>query len=251
MRAFLQALSLLTRLPLRVTWNEHTPPGRMMAWYPAVGLVLGVLLALATAILSHGPQTASAPLLGPALVLTLWVGLTGALHLDGWADYCDAMFVHATPEKRLQIMADPRLGSFGATGLVVLLLLKLAALQGVMQLLARRPEWFVLLIATPVVARAVIVWVCWSFPLAKPDGMAAHFQRGLTRRDLLMALGTALLAAACGGWRGLACLAVAVLTATLISRVAVRQIGGITGDVLGATVEAVETSVLVACCLAG
>ena len=219
-----------------------------MAWYPAVGLVLGLLLALLAAAVNYGAQVLIAPLLGPALVLALWAGLTGALHLDGWSDFCDAMFVHASPEKRLQIMADPRLGSFGATGLVILLLIKLAALQGVMQILTQRPGLFPLLIATPVLARAAIVWSSWTFPLAKPDGMAAHFKKGLTRRDLLVALTIAILSAACGGWRGLVCMAVAAITAVLIGRVAIRKIGGITGDVLGATVEAVETAVLVACC---
>ena len=224
--------------------------GRMMAWYPIVGLVLGLLLALPAAAFCYVLPTTLAPLLGPVIVLAVWVGLTGALHLDGWADFCDAMFVHATPEKRLQIMADPRLGSFGATGLVVLLLLKLAALQGVIQLLAQRPTWLPLLLVAPVLARGAIVWVCWTFPLAKPDGMAAHFKKGLTRRDLLAAVATAAVVAACAGWRGLVGMVLAGLTAGLLGRLAVRKIGGITGDVLGATVEAVETVVLVACCFA-
>lgn len=250
MQNFLKAISLLTRLPVRVTWDDTTPPGRMMAWYPVVGLVLGLLLALPVAAFGYGLPAPAVPLLGPAIVLAIWVGLTGALHLDGWADFCDAMFVHASREKRLQIMADPRLGSFGATGLVVLLLLKLAALQGIMQMLAQRPTLFPLLIGAPVLARTAIVWVCWTFPLAKPDGMAAHFKQGLARRDLILALATAALVAACAGWRGLVCIGLAVLTAGLLGRLAVRKIGGITGDVLGATVEAVETVVLVACCLA-
>jgi len=250
MQNFLKAISLLTRLPVRVTWDETTPPGRMMVWYPAVGLALGLLLALPAAVFCYGSQAAMAPLLGPAVVLAVWAGLTGALHLDGWADFCDAMFVHASPKKRLQIMADPRLGSFGGTGLVVLLLLKLAALQGLMQMLTQRPTLFPLLIATPVLARTAIVWVSWTFPLAKPDGMAAHFKKGQTRRDLFVALAAAILVAACGGWRGLMCIPLAALTACLIGRLAVRKIGGITGDVLGATVEAVETVVLAACCIA-
>jgi len=188
MQNFLKALSLLTRLPVRVTWDETTPPGRMMAWYPVVGLVLGLLLALLAAAINYGSQVIIAPFLGPALVLAVWAGLTGALHLDGWADFCDAMFVHASPEKRLQIMDDPRLGSFGATGLAVLLLVKLAALQGVLRMLTLRPILIPLLIVAPVLARTAIVWVSWSFPLAKSDGMAAHFKKGLTRRDLFAAL---------------------------------------------------------------
>jgi len=248
MQNFLKALSLLTRLPVRVTWDETTPPGRMMAWYPVVGLVLGLLLALLAAAINYGSQVIIAPFLGPALVLAVWAGLTGALHLDGWADFCDAMFVHASPEKRLQIMDDPRLGSFGATGLAVLLLVKLAALQGVLRMLTLRPILIPLLIVAPVLARTAIVWVSWSFPLAKSDGMAAHFKKGLTRRDLFAALATALVVSVCCGWRGAVCIIVAAFTACLIGRVAVRKIGGITGDVLGATVEVVETMVLVACC---
>jgi adenosylcobinamide-GDP ribazoletransferase len=245
MRTFLQALSLLTRLPVRVTWDDAPPPGRMMAWYPVVGLVIGLLLMLPVAAFRFGPLTGTALLLGAALTLTAWAALTGALHLDGWSDYCDAMFVHATPEKRLQIMADPRLGSFGSAGLTLLLLVKGAALHAVMTGITRAHwEGLILLGATPVLARAMIVLACRRFPLAKPDGMAAYFQRGLTRRDTATALGLAVLAAAGGGWCGLVCLGVAVLTAALVGHLAVRRIGGITGDVLGATVEAVETAVL-------
>ena len=73
MQNLLRALSLLTRIPVRVTWDETTPPGRMMAWYPAVGLVLGLLLALPVALFCCVLPTAMAPLLGPAIVLAVWV----------------------------------------------------------------------------------------------------------------------------------------------------------------------------------
>ncbi len=86
MQAFLIALQFLTRLPVPAG-GEYSPErvGRSLAWYPLVGLLIGLLLWLADWLLPG-----QAPLLTAAVLLTLWVGLTGALHLDGLADSADA-----------------------------------------------------------------------------------------------------------------------------------------------------------------
>ena len=90
---------------------------------------MGVLLLLA--------QAAAARLLGPAvaavLVVALWAVLTGGLHLDGLADCCDGLLVSAPHERRLEIMRDPRVGSFAVIGLVLALLLKTAAVFALAQ----------------------------------------------------------------------------------------------------------------------
>ncbi|NCA91441.1 MAG: adenosylcobinamide-GDP ribazoletransferase, partial [Gammaproteobacteria bacterium] len=92
MRPFLIALQFLTRLPVRLTGELSAADlGRSLLYYPLVGLLLGGLLVAGGWLLAGGGLlTGVAPVLAAALVLSLWVGLTGALHLDGLADMIDA-----------------------------------------------------------------------------------------------------------------------------------------------------------------
>lgn len=242
---FLRAVGLLTVLPVRPRWDERTAPGRAMAFYPLAGALIGGLLAGLAYLLARAGSLAAAPLLPAALVLAAWAGLTGALHLDGWADCCDALFVPASRERRLEILHDPCLGSFGGVGLAILLLAKVAAIQGVLA----SASGLLILIAVPVMARWALVVAARCTPLARPDGMAAHFRQGLGWREVIIATVTAALATGLVGWRGLV-LVVAVAAATLVmSRLAVARLGGLTGDVYGAIVELAETAALVAACL--
>jgi adenosylcobinamide-GDP ribazoletransferase len=242
---FLRAIGLLTVLPMRSRWDECTVPGRAMAFYPLTGALIGGVLAGLALLLWLSRLPAVAPLLPAALVLAAWIGITGGLHLDGWADCCDALFVPVSRERRLEILHDPRLGSFGGIGLATLLLVKLAAIQGVLASPWRLPVLFVV----PVLARWAMVIAARAFPLARPDGMAAHFRQGLGRRELIIATITAALATALIGWRGLALVAAGVAAMLAVSRLAVTRVGGMTGDVYGAIIEAAETAALVAACL--
>jgi len=233
------AFSLLTILPIPFGWlDAKRTPARAMAAYPFVGLVLGVLLMLAYWVF----QAILPPLVSAALIVVTWAVLTGGLHLDGWADCCDALPATVTRERRLEILKDPRLGSFGGIGLVLLLMLKLAAV-------ASLPHGSAALILAPTLGRWAIVNVAAVFPLARPDGMAAHFRAGLSRRELTwVALTTALVCGA-AGWGGLAAFMEAAVAALVLGRWATSRIGGVTGDVYGAACELVECLVLVLGCL--
>ena len=229
------AFSLLTILPIPFGWlDAKRTPARAMAAYPFVGLVLGVLLMLAYWV----SQAILPPLVSAALIVVTWAVLTGGLHLDGWADCCDALPATATRERRLEILQDPRLGSFGSIGLALLLMCKFAAV-------ASLPRVGVALILAPTLGRWAIVNVAAAFPLARPDGMAAHFRAGLGRRELAWVTLTA--AAICGlaGWMGLLAFVAAALAALAFGRWATSRLGGVTGDVYGATCEWVEMVVLV------
>ena len=247
---FLRALSLLTTLPLRPRWDEATVPGRAMAFYPLVGVLIGGVLAGLAYLLSLSRLPAAALLLPAALILAAWAGITGGLHLDGWADCCDALFVPVSRERRLEILHDPRLGSFGGIGLAVLLVVKLAAIQGVMA----SPARLSVLVIVPAVARWALVIAARAFPLARPDGMAARFRQGLGAREVSIATVTVVLVAGLAtvlvGWRGLVPLVAAPLAMLIMARLAVARLGGLTGDVYGAIVELAETAALVAVCLA-
>jgi adenosylcobinamide-GDP ribazoletransferase len=232
MKHLRQALGFMTALPVRLP-DEYLPGdlGRSAAWFGVVGLLLGgLLLAAWTGAGLIFPRAVSA-----VLVLALWAGLTGGLHLDGWADCCDGLLHASNPSRRLEIMKDPRLGSFGAAGLVLLLLAKFAALS------ALTAPWALLL--APVCGRWLLM-LGGFYHTARPGGLGADFQLGfrpwMFALNGLLALGLAIY----GGWIGLASLAAAGLAGWGFNRLAVRQLGGVTGDVLGATVELVETVVL-------
>jgi adenosylcobinamide-GDP ribazoletransferase len=244
MNDFLRAIGLLTILPVRVPTDDAAPPGRAMAFYPLVGALIGALLAGMAWLAARSGLAEAAPLLPAALLLAAWAGLTGALHLDGWADCCDALFVPVSRERRLEIMKDPRLGGFGAAGLILLLLVKLAALDGAL----RSPHAFPALIAIPALARWAAVIAAKAYPSARPGGMGDYFRRGLGGRELVIATGLAALAAGPLLWGGLILWAAAGLALLAMARLARSRLGGLTGDVYGAIIELAETAALVALC---
>jgi adenosylcobinamide-GDP ribazoletransferase len=254
----LRALSLLSTLPVRPSWDEQQAPGRVMAAYPLAGAVIGLALAVLAWLMGTLDVARVAPLLPAALMTTAWAGLTGALHLDGWADCCDGLFVPVARERRLEIMKDPRLGSFGGVGLACLLIVKLAAIQGVLAIGTGAGEqgWAMLRtllpwLAIPALARWAAVVTAWAFPPAKPEGMAAYFRRGLGRRELLIATATVLPFVVALGLGGLPLWLAAALTLWGMARLAMARLGGLTGDVYGGTIELAETAMLLALCLWG
>jgi adenosylcobinamide-GDP ribazoletransferase len=255
---FLRALSLLTRLPVRARWDDAVLPGRALAAYPLVGAVIGALLIglgwLLTAgwigEVTGGSAPGLSPLLAAALILAAWAAITGMLHLDGWADCCDALIAPLSRERRLEVLKDPRLGSFGGAGLILLLLVKLAATAELLASTAdNRFTALLPFLLAPVLGRWAIVIAAAAFPLARRDGMGASFTRGLDRREIVIATLTAAVACLAAGWIGLALWAAATLILFALARLATARLGGLTGDVYGAIIELAETVVLVAAAL--
>ena len=230
------ALRYLTIAPLPAGPHvEPTTLGRAAAWFPVIGLALGLTVAA-------GEWAASAvfpPLLDALLAVTLWKLLTGGLHLDGLADCFDGL-VGRDAGDRLRIMRDSRIGAFGAIGLILFLLLEVAAVSE----LPAGTRWRALF-AAPALARALPPLVAWIFPAATPLGQGAMFRSGLTPVRVALAL-------ALGGAVTLAALGLAGVVAGVIAGSAgvglgwffTRQLGGVTGDVLGAIIEVSELTVL-------
>ena len=233
------AWQLLTAVPLPVTPPpSERPAGYAATYYPLIGLILGGLLA-ATAELIFWLVPAN---IAAALVLALWVALTGMLHLDGFMDSCDGLLPPRDRARRLEIMKDSRVGAFGVVGGVLLLLLKFNALTA----LPESSRWLVLLLA-PMLARWAQLAAMARYQLARPDGMAAFFTRGLTPfRVGLASVAVLVMAVVLLGIAGLGLMAAAALTLLLLANFAVARIGGLTGDVYGALCESVEAVVLVA-----
>lgn len=202
------------------------------ALYPLVGLGIGALPAALLLL-------PIAPLPRAVLALAAWIGLTGALHLDGWADCCDAAFAPGrTREQRLALLKDPHVGTFGVAGITLLLLGKWAALVS-------GPAWAPLLAAP--VARWAMVWTLRSFPAARPDGLGATFAGrvplGLATAlllGILLPLWAVLHFCLSAAWA----VAMSMAIAMIISRFLVARFGGVTGDVCGAAGEAAELAFL-------
>src|SRR6266404_4697335 len=119
MRSFFAALAFLTIVPVRLRQPfSQKELARSRYWYPVVGLLFGVFLGGWAALMVR----IGGPPLAAFLVLVAWVVLTGALHVDGFCDLCDGLFGGRTVEERLRIMKDPRVGTFGLVGAILLLL---------------------------------------------------------------------------------------------------------------------------------
>src|SRR5690606_23854022 len=103
------AVAFLTTLPAPRVPFSPDGLGRAAVWFPAVGLLIGLVLCLVAWVAHYLFD----PWLAGALVVAAWAALTGALHLDGLADCCDGLFAPVPPERRLEILRDPRVGGFG------------------------------------------------------------------------------------------------------------------------------------------
>ena len=234
MRNLRTAFGLLTTLPFGLPGNWLPgASGRAASWYPLVGVVIGGLTWLAWLALSlYFP-----PLIVGILTLLVWVALTGGLHLDGLADCCDGLLGSATRERRLEIMKDPHLGTFGGVGLVLVLLSKAAALS----LLSPSSGLGLILAAT--ISRWFILPAA-LLPLARSGGMGADFAAGFRRRAIfvtaILPLGIAWLA----GMQGFFAILSSILAAVAVLGWAKMRINGVTGDVFGMLVEVTETVVL-------
>jgi adenosylcobinamide-GDP ribazoletransferase len=173
------------------------------------------------------------------LVLALWVVLTGGLHLDGLADCCDGMLNSSPSERRLDIMRDARLGAFGGIGLVLYLLVKLAAIASLPP-----GNALIALLAAPVVGRWLML-VAAQQPMARSGGLGYDFRLGFRPRAYLLAVAPLVLLGIFAGWTMLAALAAAHLAAWGVFALARAALGGLTGDVCGLTIELGELVVLV------
>jgi adenosylcobinamide-GDP ribazoletransferase len=238
-RAFLSgpraALSFLTVLP--VGGHDAAPSVSLgRAWFPAVGLLLGGIAGGALWLVS----LAASPLVGAVAALAVLAFLTGALHLDGLADAADGLLGGATPERRLEIMRDSRLGSFGAVAVVLVLLGDWAALAGMPPLRA-----LIALLAGAAMARLAVVCVLVGLPYVRPQGLGVAAQGARPLGDLAVAGLTAALPIAFDWRHGILAAALVALATLGVAALARARVGGATGDVYGAVVEVGQLAALI------
>jgi adenosylcobinamide-GDP ribazoletransferase len=228
------AFRTLTIIPL---WGkESTSPATALYWFVPVGAFLGAIISLA----GYTSVALSLPFVGAALIVTLQVILTRAFHLDGLADTADGFYGGWTAERRLAIMKDSHIGAFGVIAVVLALVGKIAAIASVLD----SGRWE-LLFFIPVLSRALLVFQSVCNPYARKEGgTASRLVTESHARHILVTVLWVVLIVILGGlpqWIPLVCMAgTGILATCWIARTGRRYIGGITGDVLGATVELSE-----------
>lgn len=244
--AFLSAVQFLTVVPVRLKVKPGDAQlGRSLLFYPLVGALLGGWLALIAALCAGLPPPVTAALLLAALSLA-----SGGLHLDGLADSCDALAGGGDRARALAIMRDPRCGALGAAAVVVILIAKFAAFAALAPAAAGAAIAFT---AACAASRATVIALYATTDYVRAAGAgsvrAAHLPRAA---GLAVLAATAIaIAAACavsqpGLGGGAILLATAAAAFTVCRQLMVARIGGATGDTTGATVEVVETAMLLA-----
>jgi adenosylcobinamide-GDP ribazoletransferase len=240
---FMVAWQFLTIIPVSRRHHDALVSdqlARSMMWFPAVGLAIGGLLVGAMWLF----ETFLARTVSDALAIVLLIALTRGLHLDGLSDTIDGWGGGRTPEQRLAIMRDSRIGAMGAMALIADLGLRYAGLSA----LPDQGRWLAVA-SMPLVGRWVMAIAGLRMPYARPEGgMAQPFLNHLKTEHVL---GATIFAGIWLGWcfgltGALSLLAVFAFMARGIALLSRRLCGGLTGDVFGLINEVAEVTFLIA-----
>jgi adenosylcobinamide-GDP ribazoletransferase len=209
--------------------------GRAVGFFPLVGLALGgILLGL-----DSGLRMFLQPQLAAVLVVAAWLALTRALHFDGFLDIFDALFGGFTPERRLEIMKDSRVGAFGVAAGVLLLFAKLFSIVD----LNNRPAAFLL---APMLARWAMGLAIFAFPYAREKGLGSDMKAKVGWPEIIFgSLVSLVVAWFAAGLFGLMAMGLAALLLWLTARYMLSLLPGLTGDSYGMLCELIELAVLV------
>ena len=229
------AITLFTAVPLADGTRPGVPDRRTIAaalyWAPLVGLGLG---AGAAGVLLACQVGHTGPLLGAVLVIALLALLTRGLHLDGLADLADGLGSRKPAAAALEIMKRSDIGPFGVVTLVLVLLVQVTALARADQA-GRGP---VAIVAAAVAARLAVMLACrHGVPAARADGLGAMVAGTVHPLAGTLLAAIALVCAIPAGWIYPTAISAALVASFALTAVAVRRLGGITGDVLGAVAE--------------
>ncbi len=254
MTSFFEAIRFLTLIPLpfmpaMTSDNYEKTIARSMAWFPAVGLLIGLIAVAVGGIFDlFWNEWARAV----AVVVVIGI-VTSGLHLDGLSDTFDAVMSWRPRERKLEIMKDSRIGAMGAIALVAVLLLKVAFIA------AAGDNWWRAVLFATVLGRWVDLYGIFFFPAAREGGLGRNFRDFIQRRDFVFA--TVLMILLCvlvsvagapvAAWpaallRAAITFVLALLTTHMLCRRWTHALGGLTGDIYGALCEIGETVALAA-----
>lgn len=236
--AFRTALQFLSWMPAgQLPFPDPKIMGKSVAWYPLIGLLLGLILGL-TAIVA---KSLFNDWISAALVLTTWVWLTGALHLDGLADSADAWLGGLGSKARtLTLMKDPTSGPIAIATVVLVLFLKLACIQA---LLASNNHWAILWAL--VFARSNAVLLLMHTPYVRAQGLGNALSEQLSSKACYLVIASLSIFTMIDlGWSSLVLIAFSGLGLFSLRHFMLKRLDGCTGDTLGALIELSETLIL-------
>ena len=235
-------MGFLTWLPAtRLRRRTQREISNSRAYFPLVGLLIGLSMVGLEAGFS---RLFPVPLTAAILVVFLVV-ITRGLHIDGLMDICDGVFGGATPERRLEIMRDSRVGAFAVAGAGSIILLKYGVLVSLLSLPGPAKEWALALF--PMASRWAMVVALAAFPYARSQGLGSPFHQGGIWPATILAGAVAVIAALlAAGFGGAAILLGVTGLAWLLGRGMAAMLGGLTGDAYGAINEVSEVAALAA-----
>ena len=237
MRGFITAMKTLTIIPLPGRENERFSSS--LIWFPVVGLILGLII-YGTGWLWIRHLGLDWPGGGAVVVLIAQVVLTRGLHLDGLADWADALGGRPDKASRLAVMKDPRVGAFGVIALVTVQLAKWVAIERMLSLGS-----FVWIVFIMVISRGMMVVLMTTLPYARTiEGMAYPFLKDIPHGHRLFAHIVCLFICLFAGPAGLFFWGLGWIITKILSVSFTHGFGGVTGDLLGATNEIVEMILL-------
>lgn len=237
MNAFFHAVAFLTRFPVPRLSSETADWQRSVAFYPSVGLLLGLVLYAAAWLLGW----LFPPSLAAVLTLVFWVYSTGGLHLDGWMDLADGLGSWRDREKIFAIMKDSRVGAMGVTAAILLFMVKVAALY---EIASGHMELWLLL--PPLLARTGLIAAIWFWPYITEKGLGTGLRNGLALWHVWLGFVLVpVLALFLYGPAGLFATGGTALICWLFLRSVAKRLGGLSGDCYGALVEWAEVATLV------
>lgn len=235
-RSLRSAVAFLTVIPAA---DAAGSPGERLGrgYFPLVGAAIGLAAGVAFVVVA----AVAGNLLAAVAAVAVLAALTGGLHLDGLADAADGLFGAGSLERRLEVMRDPRVGSFGALTLVLVIVGDVAALSSLSPARA-----LVALVVAGAMSRLAMLAVVVAAPYRHESGLGVAVQGGRRAFDLL--LGGAITVAVCllDPRRAVMAALMVALAASIVVAVARRRIGGATGDIYGAVSEIGQLAALTA-----
>ncbi|UGB33005.1 MULTISPECIES: adenosylcobinamide-GDP ribazoletransferase [Bacillaceae] len=228
-KAFLSALSFLTRIPAPSSQLSSKDWQKSVIFYPLVGLLIGMIIALGSVLLVEVfPLTITA-----FFLLVLWVWITGGLHLDGWMDLADGLGSNRSREQMLEIMKDSRVGAMGVIAAILLMIGKGMAIY---ELLSMNLTF--LLIFSPLFARFVLIFSIKAFPYKKEGGLGEGLHRYLSIPVIVLNLAFVLaITFFLLSFHGLILIILSVIVSTIFVLYVFKKLGMLTGDCYGAIIE--------------
>lgn len=236
MKKILYAFRFLTILPIPWKQDEDlTKVARSMIYFPFVGLIIGLLVSFVELLF----RSRFTPLTTSALIVFLWIILTGGLHLDGLSDLADGLG-GKNREDRLRIMKDSRIGAFGAISLIILILLKIIFVRELI-ILHTTSGLLLPLFLSPVWSRVMVLLSIRFFKSARKDGMGNFFKSEMGKKEWIIPI----IISTVGTIYLLSIYTIFLLVPFCIIMLSIaksvsRKLDGLTGDCYGAVCEISE-----------